>query len=368
MTGDTHSEVRSELARTGARLGRDVRLMEVCGTHTVSIFRHGLRSFLPANVRLISGPGCPVCVTAQRHIDAAIDLGRIPGVILTTYGDMLRVPGRGGSLEYARATGADVRVVNSTWAALRTARENPTQDVVFIAVGFETTAPATAAAIRQARRNGICNFSVLMAHKRVVPAMQALLEDPESRLDGFLCPGHVSVIIGSEAYRPIVERYRRPCVVAGFEPEHILASLRALLDQLARKEARLENLYPQAVSAEGNETALHLLEEVFRVEDEPWRELGVIPASGYALRPEYAEFDAFERFDVELGEDDVHPGCRCGEVIQGKAQPDECAAFGRACTPLNPLGPCMVSSEGTCSAWYKYGVRGSGAGVRVLSE
>ena len=338
------AELVERIRALARSIGRDVQLMEVCGTHTVSIFRNGIRSLLPQNVRLVSGPGCPVCVTAQRHIDAAVELSGRPGVILATYGDMVRVPGRLGSLEQRRAHGADVRVVGSTRAVLRLAEEHPDREIVFVAVGFETTAPATASAVVEARHRGIDNFSILAAHKLIVPAML-----------GFLCPGHVSVIIGSEAYRPVVQRYRKPCAVAGFEPVGILQALVALLTQVDKREGRLENSYGVAVTEGGNLVAQRLMEEVFTVSDTPWRALGVIRESGLELRPAYKSFDAVERFGIEVGEDVDHPACRCGEVIQGKATPDGCQLFGTSCTPMEPLGPCMVSSEGTCSAWYKYG-------------
>lgn len=350
-----------EIRELAESIGRPVQLMEVCGTHTVSIFRSGIRSLMPENLRLVSGPGCPVCVTAQRHIDAAIELAAMNDVIVATYGDMIRVPGRLGSLETQRARGADVRVVNSTVSALDLAQTHPDRQVVFVAVGFETTAPATAAVVLAARQRGIDNFSVLMAHKLVVPAMLALLDGGDVPLDGFLCPGHVTVIIGSEAYRVIVERYRMPCVVAGFEPMGILESLAALLRQVSSGDAQLENVYDVAVTSGGNVVAQRLMDRVFVRADAPWRALGVIADSGLELRPEFRRFDALERFGVELGEDADHPACRCGEVIQGKLMPAECALFGKDCTPLNPLGPCMVSSEGTCSAWFKYG----GIGLRV---
>lgn len=340
-----------ELART---FDRPVQIMEVCGTHTVSIFRHGLRTLLPATMRLVSGPGCPVCVTAQRHIDAAIQLSAIDRVIIATYGDMVRVPGARGSLERSRSEGADVRVVASARTALRLAERQPDRQVVFIAVGFETTAPATAAAVLEADRLGINNFSILAAHKVVVPAMMALLSAGDVPLDGFLCPGHVSVIIGVEAYRPVVVRYRVPCVIAGFEPTDIGRALIALLRQIRDGEARLENEYRAAVCVDGNTVAQQLMHRVFETADAPWRALGVIPLSGLALRAAFQRFDALVRFGVSLGEDADHPGCRCGEVIQGKTTPDECPLFGTVCTPMSPLGPCMVSSEGTCSAWYKY--------------
>jgi len=332
-----------------------MQFMEVCGTHTVSIFRNGIRALLPSNLRLVSGPGCPVCVTAQRHIDAAIELASRPDVIIATYGDMLRVPGKKGSLEKLRSMGADVRVVTSTRNAIELAAAQSDRQVVFLGVGFETTAPATAVAVLDAQRRGLNNFSVLMCHKLVIPAMMALLEAGDVPLDGFLCPGHVSVIIGSAAYQPIVERYRRPCVIAGFEPSQILRGLVELVRQYESGQAAVQNVYTGVVTERGNRQALELLGRVFVVADAVWRALGVIPQSGLELAPQYRRFDALERFEVTLGEDEDHPACRCGQVIQGKVEPTECPLFGSTCTPLRPVGPCMVSSEGTCSAWYKYG-------------
>jgi hydrogenase expression/formation protein HypD len=352
---ESPSRLADDMRGLAEAIGRRVQLMEVCGTHTVSIFRNGIRTLLPETVRLVSGPGCPVCVTAQRHIDAAIQLGSLDDVVVATYGDMVRVPGRLGSLESQRARGADVRVVGSTLKAVQFARENPQKQVVFIAVGFETTAPATAAAILRADEMGLVNFSVLAAHKLVIPAMKALLDDGDVPLDGFLCPGHVSVIIGSDAYQPIVEKYHVPCVVAGFEPVDVMFALIALLKQVRDGAAQVENPYAVAVKPQGNETALRLLERVFVVSDAPWRALGVIEQSGLELRPEYKSYDALERFGIMLEEDQDPEDCRCGEVIQGKVTPEECSLFGTVCTPTTPVGPCMVSSEGTCSAWFKYG-------------
>jgi hydrogenase expression/formation protein HypD len=346
--------LRAELLELAGRIHRRVQLMEVCGTHTVSAFRSGLRALLPANLRLVSGPGCPVCVTAQRDIDAAIELAARERVIVATYGDMMRVPGRLGSLEKLRAAGAQIRVVNSARSALQIAREFPDRPVVFLAVGFETTAPATAATVLEADRDGIENLTVLLGHKLVVPAMLALLEVDDVPLDGFLCPGHVSVIIGADAYRPIVERHARPCVVAGFEPKQILSGLVALLRQISAGRATLENVYAAAVSAAGNRIALELLERVFVPADVVWRQLGTIPQSGLAFARPYRRFDAVERFGLTIGEDDEHPGCLCGAVILGRVEPTECPLFDDPCTPLTPVGPCMVSSEGTCAAWYKY--------------
>jgi hydrogenase expression/formation protein HypD len=344
----------AEIDRLADRIGRRIQFMEVCGTHTVSIFRSGIRSMLPPNLEMISGPGCPVCVTAQRHIDAAIDVASRPGVIVATYGDMLRVPGRLGSLEQLRADGADVRVVNSARTALRVTMQNPDRSVVLLGVGFETTAPATAAVVLDAERDGIENFTILVSHKLVLPAMCALLEAGDAPLDGFLCPGHVSVIIGASAYRPIVQRYGRPCVVAGFEPGQILKGIISLLHQVADGRSDIENVYTATVTDSGNAVALDLLRRVFVVADTPWRALGVIPQSGLELSPRYRRFDAVRRFGVVIGEDEDHPACLCGQVIQGKARPTDCPLFGNRCTPLDPVGPCMVSSEGTCAAWHKY--------------
>jgi len=336
-----------------------ISIMEVCGTHTVSLFRSGIRSLMPSSLRLISGPGCPVCVTSQGYIDAACELASRPNLTITTYGDMMRVPGRAGSLERQRAGGASVQVVYSIRDALRYAAEHPAREVVFLAVGFETTTPATAAAVIEAKQKPLKNFSVLADHKRVIPAMQALLSADEVAIDAFLCPGHVSVIIGSEAYRPIVERHRKPCVVAGFEPGPMLMGICHLVEQVAGDRAELENVYEVAVPKAGNPVALELIDRVFQPAPATWRAIGTIPDSGLALREPYQEFDALARFDVSIGPDYDPPGCRCGDVIQGKVQPKDCPLFATTCTPASPIGPCMVSSEGSCSAWYKYGRNGT---------
>jgi len=335
--------------------GREcIQLMEVCGTHTVSLFRSGVKSLLPKALRMISGPGCPVCVTSQGYLDAACELAGRADVTVYTYGDMVRVPGRGGSLEQQKGRGGNVVVVYSARDALRYAREHPARRVVFLAVGFETTAPATAAVVLEADRDHVDNFFVLPGHKLVIPAMEALLSGGEVPIDGFLCPGHVSVIIGAGAYRPIVETYRKPCVVAGFEPRQLLEGILRLVRQAAAGEARVENVYGVAVTEEGNAAARKLIEEVFVPAPAVWRAMGELPGSGLELRPAYRRFDAVERLGAAIGPDVCPAGCRCGEVIQGKVAPDRCALFGKTCTPLSPVGPCMVSSEGTCSAWYKY--------------
>lgn len=343
-----------ELADLAAGLREPVCLMEVCGTHTVNACRSGVHSLMPDAVRLISGPGCPVCVTAQRYIDALVSLGRQRDITILTYGDMIRVAGAGGSLEIARSEGADVRVVTSTLEALDLARKNPQREMVFAAVGFETTAPATAAAVLAANAERVTNFSVLPAHKLVLPAMRTLLADPSVRIDGFLCPGHVSVIIGAEAYRPIVEDFRKPCVVTGFEAIQIMQGIVRLVRQVVGGRADLENLYPEVVFDGGNPHARALIERVFTPGNAAWRALGEMPGSGLDLREEFAGFNAFRKFGITLGDDHEPKGCICAKVITGRATPVECRLFGKVCTPVYPVGPCMVSSEGTCQAWFKY--------------
>ncbi len=353
MSGEL-AALAADLRAVAARAGRPIRLMEVCGTHTVSAARSGLHSLLPEGVRLLSGPGCPVCVTPRGYVDALLDLARRPGTVIATYGDLMRVTGTAGSLERARGAGADVRVIGSTLDALAAARAEPDRAVVLAAVGFETTTPATAAAVLAAAREGLGNFTVLTAHKLVMPALLALLADPEVRVDGFLCPGHVSVVIGPEAYLPVVRDHRKPCAVAGFEPAQILAAVLHLARQVADGRSELSNLYPEVVRPGGNPRAREVIERVFVPADSVWRALGTIPGSGLALREEYRRFDARVVHGVSESEETDPPGCRCGEVITGKCDPVDCALFGGACTPLNPVGPCMVSSEGACAAWFRY--------------
>ncbi len=332
-----------------------LQVMEVCGTHTMAIARSGLRSLLPPSLRLISGPGCPVCVTDQSYIDQAVHLAASPHrPIIATYGDMVRVPGRDGSLADARGSGADVEVVYSADQAVRIAADSPGREVVFLGVGFETTAPATALAVRRARDEDVGNFSVLTAHKLLLPVMNALLQAGDVNVDAFLCPGHVSVILGWAAYEPIVRDYGRPCVVAGFDPSQIVLGLVEIVRQLAEDAPAATTVYP-SVSAEGNQVARDVLDELFKSVDARWRALGTVPDSGLALRDEYAAFDAERRFDLPEMESYELPGCRCGDVICGRARPDECGLFRTGqCTPREPVGPCMVSSEGACAAAYKY--------------
>ena len=332
---------------------RGVRIMEVCGTHTMGIARAGLRGMLGETLKLISGPGCPVCVTDQAYVDRAVYLACLPGVVVATYGDMVRVPGRRGSLAEARARGGRVEVVYSAEQALALARKRADRQVVFLAVGFETTAPATALAVRRAKAERLGNFSVLTAHKLILPAMRALLATPDVGIDGFLCPGHVSVILGWQAYAPIASDYGRPCVVAGFDARQILAGIAAILEQLSAGRAEAASVYP-SVAPDGNPAARKLLDEAFAPRDAVWRAIGRIPQSGLALAGELAAFDAEGRFDLPQEESYTPPGCRCGDVICGRCAPAECGLFGVQCTPRDPVGPCMVSSEGACAAAYKY--------------
>jgi hydrogenase expression/formation protein HypD len=347
-------DLRDRMQAAADRAGRLIRVMEVCGTHTVSASRSGLRSLISKQVKLVSGPGCPVCVTSQAYIDAVVDLALTSKVTIATYGDMIRVPGKRGSLEQARAVGANVRVVTSAMDALTLARQEPNTQVVFAAVGFETTTPPTADVLIRAAREGVANLSVLAAHKLVVPAMLALLASGVVQIDGFLCPGHVSVIIGCDAYKPVVEQYRKPCVVAGFEPVQMLEGLAEIVEQVAGGRAELGNVYGAAVRAEGNPAARRLVSEVFEVGDADWRSIGVIPGSGLVLTAKYRQYDAGERFGVTFGPDNATPGCKCGDVIRGLSDPHDCPLFGTVCTPQRPIGPCMVSSEGSCQAYYKY--------------
>jgi hydrogenase expression/formation protein HypD len=344
--------VRRLAEQLRARDAPAATLMEVCGTHTVAIARHGLRQALPDGVRLISGPGCPVCVTPQEDIDHFIALGGVEGVTLATFGDMLRVPGSERSLEQARAEGADVLVVYSPMDAVAAAERKPEREFVFFGIGFETTAPAVALAGVEAKRRGLGNFTILCAHKLIPPAMMALL-DSDVGVDGFICPGHVSVVIGSDAYRPVAAR-GKPCVVTGFEPADVLAAVQMLLVQIADGRSEVELEYSRAVHPGGNAKAQELLDQVFRAVDARWRGLGTIPKSGYALADGFAELDAAARFEVELPPSAEPPGCRCGDVLRGAIDPPECPLFGTTCTPRNPVGSCMVSSEGACQAHYRY--------------
>ena len=348
------SECRRLAARAADRVGGRVHLMEVCGTHSHAIARYGIRKLLGEHLRLVSGPGCPVCVTSAGQIDLCIEIAQRDDVILATFGDMVRVPGSRASLADVRACGARIKVVYSPMEVVSLAQQNPEAVVVMAAVGFETTAPAIACMLQEARRLGAANVSVLCAHKLIPPAMRALLQSDDVALHGFICPGHVSVVIGSNAYREVAEQQLVPCVVAGFEPADILLAVRALLRQIATGEAKVENAYGRAVQDEGNRRAVEAIYSVFDVSEATWRWLGVIPDSGLALRDGWGAYGVMDRFGLTVPDSREHPACHCGEILRGVMLPAECAAFGKACTPARPLGPCMVSSEGACAAEYRY--------------
>jgi len=332
--------------------------MEVCGTHTMAAFRTGLRSLLPQNVRLLSGPGCPVCVTTDDYLDRAIAIAGRAGVTVATFGDMLRVPGTVSSLEKARAAGADVRVVYSPLDALAEARRSPDRELVFLGIGFETTAPAVAWTLRQAAEEGLQNYSVLCGHKTMPRAMAALLAGGEVHIDGFVCPGHVSAIIGAAAYDFISRDFGVPCVVAGFEAADIAAAIEMLLRQLVEGRAEVEIEYSRCVGREGNERALAAMAEVFEECDAEWRGLGTVPSSGLRIKMEYRAHDAAHRYEgLTLPPSQKASGCRCGDVLRGAITPLECPLFGVRCTPATPVGACMVSQEGACAAFHRFGSR-----------
>lgn len=342
-----------------ARLDAPLRFMEVCGTHTVAIFRSGLRSLLPDGITHLSGPGCPVCVTHDRELALSMELAGKDGVTIATFGDLMRVPGpRGTSLKQAKAMGADVEVVYSPLDALKLARERKDREIVFLGVGFETTAPAVAATVQMAEAQALDNFSVLAFHKLVPPALEALLggasENKGPGIDAFLLPGHVSTILGIEPYRFVAERYRKPGVIGGFEPADILQSLLLMLEMRSSGAPAIKNQYSRAVSDEGNSRAREVMFSVFEPSDALWRGIGSIPQSGLAIKDAYARFDARKRFALALPEVPEIRGCKCGDVLKGRIMPNECPLFGKACTPAKPVGPCMVSTEGSCAAYFKY--------------
>jgi len=350
-------ETIKHLAREIERLAtRPMKFMEVCGTHTMSIFRHGIRSVLPRTVELVSGPGCPVCVTSQEDIDWITGLASRHEIIISTFGDLLRVPGSKTSLADQRAKGAKVEVVYSPSNALDLARKHPDSQVVFLGVGFETTAPTVAATLLEANELGIENFSVFSCHKVMPPALKTLFQDEETGIDGLLCPGHVSTIIGARAFEPICTEFKMPCVVAGFEPLEILTGIYHLVRQAVSGKNKVENVYQGAVTWEGNTRAMELMERVFKAVDAKWRGLGTIKKSGLGIRNGLSHLDAQKRFEIELPSQQERPkGCMCGEIIRARATPLNCKLFARVCTPTTPVGPCMVSSEGACAAYYKYG-------------
>ncbi len=344
----------NHISSAAKRLARPVTIMEICGSHTYAIGRFGIRKLLPDSIRLISGPGCPVCVTSARDVELALYLASQPNVIFATFGDMLRVPGTGGdSLQKKRAEGADVRVVSSADECIGMALSHPQKEVVMMGIGFETTAPTIAAVVTACRKKAINNFSVFSVHKIVPPAISALLADLQLNIDGFLCPGHVSTMIGAEAYRMIADA-GLAAAITGFEPVDIVEGIWLILQQIENRQTDVAIQYSRGVRPEGNVRAMALLESVFEITDASWRGLGVIPQSGLVMRAEFAAFDALKKFAIpDIHSQDI-PGCGCGDILRGIKLPHDCPLFRKVCTPVNPVGPCMVSSEGTCSAYYKY--------------
>ena len=347
LAGRLLDEIRQTVTRPWA-------IMEVCGGQTHTIIRNGIDQLLPEQVTLIHGPGCPVCVTPLEMIDRALEIASKPDVIFCSFGDMLRVPGSGRDLFRVKSDGGDVRIVYSPLDAVRLAQENPGKQVVFFGIGFQTTAPANAMTVKMAKQLGLTNFSLLVSHVLVPPAITALMESPVRRVQAFLAAGHVCTVMGMTEYEPLVEKYHVPIVVTGFEPLDVLQGIRQALVQLEEGRAELENAYPRAVSYEGNPVAQQVVGEVFETCDRAWRGIGVIPMSGWRLRPEFADYDAELRFDVSGIHTEESSLCRSGEVLQGLIKPVECAAFGKECTPRSPLGAPMVSSEGACAAYHQF--------------
>ena len=333
--------------------GSPISLMEVCGGHTMAIYRFGIPSLLPDNIRLISGPGCPVCVSGIDFINRAIALSRIDDVIITTYGDLIRVPGSESSLEKEKSAGADIRIVYSTLDALKIAQEYKNKKIIFLGIGFETTAPASAIAIQKAYQEKISNFYLLSAHKIMPPVMEALLND-QIKIDGFICPGHVSTITGSKIYNFIPDKYKIGCVVTGFEPTDIMQAILMLAKQIGNNDQKVEIQYSRAVTADGNIKAQIIMNEVFETRNDYWRGIGEIPGSGLKLKGKYKNFDAELAFDIKLESKNENTVCICGDILRGLKTPKDCKLFGMVCSPDNPIGACMVSSEGACHAFYKY--------------
>ena len=334
----------------------DINLMEVCGTHTHAIAKSGIKHILPENIHLLSGPGCPVCVTPWEVIDAFLELSLNPNVIITTYGDMIRVPGSapGDNLTKRRAMGANVKVVYSPVDAIQIAKENPDKEIVFLGVGFETTAPGTAMAIKLAKEQNVKNFSVLSMLKSAAPSIKALISDKDFNVNGFILPGHVAVIVGEDGFKFLENDYKIPSVITGFEPEDILKSIYNLTSQIKNSDGKVLNEYTRLVKPSGNTLALEAINEMFELCDDNWRGLGEIPMSGFKIKDEFSEFDAKKKFNISYKKANVNNGCKCGDVIKGVLDPTFCPLFGKACNPEDPVGPCMVSGEGACSAAYKY--------------
>ena len=348
---DIAHRILDEIANT---VTRPWTMMEVCGGQTHTIIRNGIDQLLPDTVELIHGPGCPVCVTPLEMIDKALEIAATPGVIFCSFGDMIRVPGTGRDLFSVKAAGADVRIVYSPLDAIKIAQAEPDKQVVFFGIGFETTAPANAMAVHLAKKLGLKNFSTLVSHVLVPPAITAIMDSPSTRVQAFLAAGHVCAVMGMGEYPPLVDKYNVPIVVTGFEPLDVLEGIRRVIHQLERGEAKLDNAYERAVTFEGNLPAQAMCAEIFEVCDRAWRGIGVIPKSGWRLSSNYADYDAENRFDVSNIRTEEPKECRSGEVLQGLLKPPQCEAFGTICTPRNPLGAPMVSSEGACAAYYQF--------------
>jgi hydrogenase expression/formation protein HypD len=350
------TQIRNLGAQIYATQSKPIKLMEVCGGHTHAIFKYGLEALLPDSIELIHGPGCPVCVMPKGRLDDAIAIAEHPKVIFTTFGDAMRVPGSQKSLLQAKAQGADIRMVYSPMDALQIARENPDREIVFFGLGFETTAPSTALTILQAEVEKIANFSLFCNHVLIIPALRALLDNPDLQLDGFIGPGHVSITIGTQPYQCVAQEYRKPIVISGFEPIDILQSIWMVLQQIIEGRCEVENQYSRLVKPEGNKVALAAIDRVFELKDRfEWRGLGEIYRGGLKLTLAYASFDAEQRFAIPNRKVADAAACQCGEILKGVLKPWQCKVFGTACTPENPIGSCMVSSEGACAAYYKYG-------------
>lgn len=351
---DTAAALVSEIQNISTRISdKKIRIMEVCGSHTMAIGRYGIRQLLPENIDLISGPGCPVCVTSPSYIDAAIKLAKA-GHLICTFGDMLNVPGSEFSLAAVRSEGGHIELCYSPLNALEFAEKMPEKEVVFLGTGFETTIAPVISIVDIAIKKNIQNLSIFTAFKLIIPALYALASDPEIEIDAFLCPAHVSAIIGADAYITFVEKHRIPCVIAGFEPLDILFGIEGILRQVSEKKAFVENQYDRIVSAGGNLKAQMLMERFLEKTDAEWRGIGIISESGMTLKNEFENYDAQKKFDLKINPEKKSSACLCGEVLKGKIKPPDCPLFAKSCTPSNPVGPCMVSSEGTCSAWYKY--------------
>lgn len=345
--------VANLVAKIKAISKKEVTLMEVCGGHTMSIQKFGIPSLLPKNIRLVSGPGCPVCVSSKKFIDQAVMYAQLKDVIITTFGDLIRVPGSISSLEKEKANGADIRIVYSPLMAITIAKQNPNKKVIFLGIGFETTSPTSAVAIMNAYAEKVKNFYLFSSHKIMPPAMSALI-DEGVLINGYICPGHVSTITGSHIYESVAKQYNLGCVISGFEPLDILQTIYMLIKQYEKGEAKVEIQYSRVVKPEGNIKAQQALQEVFDLRDEWWRGLGVIPQSGMMIREKYQMFDAEKIIPLQVPEPIEPKGCICGEILKGLKTPKECKLFGKACTPSDPIGACMVSSEGSCQAYYKY--------------